>query len=311
MLPGPGNDRLFIGDGGLETTLIFRDDFDLPCFASFPLLESDEGIAALRRYYGEYLQIAQRHRLGFTMDTPTWRANRDWGEKLGYSPAGLDDINRRAVALAEEIRAAERRPNSPVVICGTVGPRGDAYVAVDEMDADAAQHYHSEQIATFAATAVEMVAAYTLTYTAEAIGIVRAADACAVPVAISFTVETDGRLPSGEALPEAIEAVDAATDSSAIYFMVNCAHPTHFEAAIEAGGDWLQRLGGIRANASRKSHTELDEATELDPGDPEELGLLYAALKPHLPAASVLGGCCGTDSRHIARICERWLAATA
>ncbi len=291
--------------------MVFAAGFELPEFASFPLLDDAAGVAALRRYYGSYLEIAHRFGLGFTLDTPTWRASRDWGERLGYSPAQLADVNRRAVALAEEIRAAEERPETPIAICGTLGPRGDAYDPGAEMTPAEAETYHAEQIATFASTAAEMVGAYTLPYAAEAIGIVRAGAAAAVPVAVSFTVETDGRLPSGQPLGEAIEAVDAETGSAAAYFMVNCAHPTHFGPALRAGGAWVARLAGARANASRKSHAELDESDELDRGDPEEIGRLYGELKPDWPSARVLGGCCGTDSRHIAAICERWLGAEA
>jgi len=188
MLPSLETDRLFLGDGGMETTMIFREGFDLPEFASFPLLDSEGGVAALRRYYGSYLEIAHRFGLGFTLDTPTWRASRDWGARLGYSPAQLADVNRRAVILAEEIRAAEERPETPIAICGTLGPRGDAYEAGAEMTPAQAEEYHREQIATFAATATDMVGAYTLPYAAEAIGMVNAARACEVPVAISFTV---------------------------------------------------------------------------------------------------------------------------
>lgn len=288
--------------------MIFDQGIELPCFASFLLLGDEAGIEALRRYYRDYIEIARRHRLGFTLDTPTWRANRDWGERLGYSPADLAAVNRSAVRLAEEIRDVEQGPETPIVICGTIGPRGDAYEATDEMEATEAEAYHSEQIGTFAGTAAEMVSVYTLTYSAEAVGIVRAATAAAIPATISFTVETDGRLPSGQPLGAAIEEVDAQTGGAARYFMVNCAHPTHFAAAVEAGGAWLGRLGGVRCNASRRSHAELDEAAELDRGDPEELGRLYKDLKPHLPAVRVIGGCCGTGTPHIASICDRWLA---
>ncbi|MET0557590.1 MAG: homocysteine S-methyltransferase family protein [Solirubrobacterales bacterium] len=310
-LPSPERPRLFLGDGGLETTLIYREGVELPCFAAFVLLREARGREALRDYYAPYLEIARRHRLGFTLDTPTWRANRDWGEQLGYDEARLAAANRAAVALAEEIRAEWEAEQTPIAICGTLGPRGDAYLADAEMDAGEAERYHGEQIATFAGTAADAVAAYTLPYAAEATGIVRAAAAAAMPVTISFTVETDGRLPSGQPLGEAIEQVDEESGFASTYFMVNCAHPTHFAAAVEAGGPWLGRLGGVRANASRKSHAELDEAEGLDAGDPDELGRLYAALRPELGAVRVLGGCCGTDHRHVGRICEDWLAAAA
>lgn len=308
-LPSLTSERLWLADGGLETTMIFSEGIELPCFASFLLLRDEAGTAALRRYYDSFLAIARAHGLGFTLDTPTWRANRDWGARLGYSPARLAAVNREAVDLAKAVRIDEERPETPIAICGTVGPRGDAYSAAAEMSAAEAEAYHSEQIGVFAGAGVDMAAAYTLPYAAEAEGIVRAAAAAGVPVTISFTVETDGLLPSGQPLGQAIEQVDAETGGAAEYFMVNCAHPTHFAAAVELGGAWLQRLGGVRANASRKSHAELDEASDLDSGDPAELGLLYAELKSHLPAVRVLGGCCGTDSRHVAAICEDWLAA--
>lgn len=288
--------------------MIFDEGIELPCFASFLLLRDEAGVEALRRYYRGYIEIARRHGLGFILDTPTWRANHDWGEQLGYSAEDLAAVNRRAVQLAEEIRAEDQGPETPIVICGTIGPRGDAYEATDEMDAGAAEAYHSEQVGTFAGTAAEMVSAYTLTYAAEAVGIVRAAAAAAIPATISFTVETDGLLPSGQPLGEAIEEVDTQSDAAARYFMVNCAHPTHFAAAVEAGGDWLGRLGGVRCNASRRSHAELDESDQLDRGDPDELGRLYMELKPHLGAVRVIGGCCSTGMPHIASICEHWLA---
>jgi S-methylmethionine-dependent homocysteine/selenocysteine methylase len=217
-------------------------------------------------------------------------------------------MNRQAVALAEEIRTEEESAELPIAICGTIGPRGDGYEPGELMSPPEAEGYHHAQIQTFAAAGADLVAAYTLCYAEEAIGIVRAAVAAEIPAMISFTLETNGRLPSGQALPEAIELVDAETDGAALYFMVNCAHPSHFAAVLEAGGEWRGRLGGIRANASRKSHAELDAAPDLDAGDPDQLGAEYRALKPDLPNVRVLGGCCGTDQRHVERICADWLA---
>jgi homocysteine S-methyltransferase len=232
------------------------------------------------------------------LDSATWRASRDWGERLGYSAAELAEANRRAVALTEELRASA--PDVPTVLNGVVGPRGDGYVVGETMTAAEAEGYHGEQINTFAGTAAEMVSAITMTYADEAVGIARAAQAAGLPAAISFTVETDGRLPSGQPLGEAIEQVDAETGSAPAYYMINCAHPTHFQDVLD--GPWLRRIGGLRANASRMSHAELDEATELDEGDPLELAAQYLALRERLPNATVLGGCCGTDDRHVEAI---------
>lgn len=306
----PDGTRLFLGDGGLETTMIFERGLDLPCFASFTLLDRPEGVEALDDYYRGYIEIARDHGAGFTLDTPTWRASSDWGEQLGYSAAALAEVNRRAVGMAEEIRAAEETAETPISVCGTLGPRGDAYAPESLMNAGEAEGYHAAQIDVFAAAGVDMVAVYTITYVEEGLGIARAAAAAGLPSVISFTLETDGRLPSGEPLGEAIERVDAESESPPAYFMINCAHPSHFASVLAAPGEWKRRIGGIRANASRRSHQELDEATELDSGNPAELADEYLGLKQALPEVRVVGGCCGTDTRHIAGICERWLADT-
>jgi S-methylmethionine-dependent homocysteine/selenocysteine methylase len=292
---------MFVTDGGLETELVFHDGIDLPAFAAFPLLDSPDTRDRLRRYYDGYLAIARRHGAGFVVETPTWRANPDWAAQLGYSPERLDAVNRSAVELAEEVRAAATAEDLTAVVSGCVGPRGDGYDPRDAMTA-------AVQIATFADTTADQVTAITMTNAAEGIGVVRAAAAAGIPAAVSFTVETDGRLPTGQPLHEAIEQVDAETDSGAAYFMVNCAHPTHFADALGRDGAWRSRLVGLRSNASSKSHAELDESTELDEGDPDDLGARHAALRDRLPAVTVLGGCCGTDARHVAAICEAWSA---
>jgi S-methylmethionine-dependent homocysteine/selenocysteine methylase len=293
----------FITDGGMETTLIFDDGIDLPHFAAFVLLDDATGVEALRGYYASYLEIAAQHGVGIVLDTPTWRANPDWGELLGYSAEALADVNRRGVALLEELRSTTGDGASQVIISGCIGPRGDGYRVDSEMTSEEAQRYHEPQIATFSDTAADLVSALTLTYADEAVGIARAAEAAGMPGVISFTVETDGRLPSGQALREAIDEVDARTDGSVAYFMINCAHPTHFAHVLEEDGGWLDRIRGLRANASEKSHAELDEAEELDPGDPAALARHYRELQARLPNLSVVGGCCGTSQRHVAEIC--------
>src|SRR6476659_8541578 len=305
-LPQLTGNALFVTDGGLETELVFHDGIDLPAFAAFPLLDNPDTRARLRRYYDGYLDIARRHGAGFVIETPTWRANPDWATQLGYSPEQLDAVNRAAVDLAEEVRAAATAGGLTAVVSGCVGPRGDGYDPRGAMTADEAERYHAVQISTFAKTSADQVTAITMTNAEEAIGIVRAATAAGIPAAISFTVETDGRLPTGQPLREAIEQVAAETGGGAAYFTVNCAHPTHFADALEVDGAWLQRLVGLRANASSKGHAELDEATELDEGDPVDLGARHAALSDRLSTVTVLGGCCGTDARHVAAIISAW-----
>jgi homocysteine S-methyltransferase len=307
-LPQLGGTTL-LTDGGLETTLVFLDGMELPCFAAFPLLESAAGRQRLRDYFAPYLAAAKHHCSGFLLSSPTWRANSDWGAKLGYSATGLAEVNRRSIEFLAELRQEHEDAARPIVLEGMIGPRADGYRPGQRMSAAEAERYHATQIASFAASAADMVGAYTLNYPEEAIGLALAARAAAMPVAISFTVETDGRLPSGDALGAAIEAVDRASEMAPAYYLINCAHPDHFAGVLEGGGSWLHRLRGIRANASRKSHAELDAATELDAGDPEELARDYRVMRRSFPQLTVLGGCCGTDDRHVAAIARACLAA--
>jgi homocysteine S-methyltransferase len=301
------NDQVFLTDGGLETYLIFMEGMDLPCFASFPLVMDEAGRGRLRRYYEPYLRTAQERGAGFVLDTATWRANTDWGARLGYSADELAAVNRQAVAFAAELRDEFDHERTPVVIAGVLGPRGDGYKAGDRMTPGEAERYHQDQIEAFRDTEADLISAVTMTYSAEATGIVRAASARGMPVAISFTVETDGRLPSGESLAEAITGVDAETAGAAAYFMVNCAHPTHLGDLPAIDAPWRSRVRGLRANASSLSHAELDAATTLDAGNPVEFGQQYRTLRRQMPGLSVLGGCCGTDRRHIDAICDACL----
>ncbi|MEQ1896278.1 MAG: homocysteine S-methyltransferase family protein [Vicinamibacterales bacterium] len=304
-LPQLGGE-LFLADGGIETTLIFLDGLDLPDFAAFTLFESEEGRTALRKYFRSYIDLAARFRTGLVLESATWRASADWAARRGYSAAQLADANWAAITMLAELRTAAGgaagNASTPIVISGCVGPRGDGYVPGNMMSADQAEAYHGDQIRVFSETAADMVSAITVNYVDEAVGITRAARHAGMPVAISFTVETDGRLPTGQSLQSAIEQVDAETASYPAYYMVNCAHPEHFDAVLTPGAAWAQRVRGIRANASRMSHAELNESVSLDIGDPCELGQQYAKLKRAHPQLTVMGGCCGTDLRHIEQI---------
>jgi homocysteine S-methyltransferase len=292
-------ERPFIADGGLETSLVFRDGIDLPDFAAFPLLETEEGRAALTDYYRPYLDLAERLGTGIVLDTPTWRASLDWGARLGYDPSAVAAINRRAVEFVDDMR--RERPGLTAVVNGVIGPRGDGYVVEDPMTAVEAAAYHGLQARAFAEAGAEMVSAITMTYVEEAIGITMAAAAAGLPVVISFTTETDGHLPSGQRIADAIAQVDDATNGGPAYFMINCAHPSHFAGEIERGAAWLGRVKGLRPNASTLSHAELDAATELHRGDIAELASRYAELASTMDLR-VIGGCCGTDDEHVAAI---------
>ncbi len=292
-------DEPFIADGGLETVLVYLEGTELPDFASFPLLDTEMGRASLVGYYMTYIQLAQRLNRGVVLDTPTWRASLDWGVRRGYDADQLASVNRRAVGLLCDL--ALDHPQVPVVVNGAVGPRGDGYVVDSAMSADAATRFHALQARAFADAGADLMTGVTMTYAEEAIGVTRAAVAVGLPVAVSFTVETDGRLPSGQTLGDAIAQVDDATDSAPAYYLINCAHPTHFQHLLDTESSWTGRVKGIRANASTMSHAELDAATALDRGDIPELAQHYQTLQDDLDLR-VVGGCCGTDHEHIEAI---------
>ncbi len=302
--------RLFLTDGGLETTLIFHEGIELPHFASFDLMRTAAGRRTLRDYFIPYIESAQQAHLGFVLEAPTWRANPDWAAKLGYSREALAAVNREAIELLAELRFTFETQRMPMVISGNIGPRGDGYVAGAEMTPQAAAEYHGEQIAVFADTEADMVSAFTMTNVNEALGVVVAAKQHDMPVVISFTLETDGRLPSRVSLKEAIETVDEKTGNGPAYYMINCAHPTHFKGTLGKGEAWTSRIRGVRANASKRSHAELDAAPDLDAGDPIELGGQYRELLRAFPQITVVGGCCGTDHTHVAHICSACASAT-
>lgn len=293
----------FVTDAGLETELVFKKHYELPEFASFPLLETEQGLADLEEYYEHYVAIAKQHHIGLILEAPTWRANRDWGARLGYDLAHLDAINRQAIAFLETVRHHAHLAQ-PCLISGCIGPRYDGYHPQQYLSLEQAEEYHGTQIKTFSETAADLVSALTMTSSDEACGITLAAKKFGMPVVISFTTETDGRLPSGESLQQAIDQIDMHTGAYPLYYMINCAHPTHFQSALETQQPWVKRIGGLRANASCKSHAELNECTELDDGDPKELGQLYKQLKQHLHNLNVIGGCCGTNHHHVAEMTQ-------
>jgi homocysteine S-methyltransferase len=291
----------FLTDGGLETDLIFNEGLELPLFAAVDAIRYAEGVRALEAYYRRYLDIAERHGFGFVLESPTWRASSDWGEKLGYRGGLMNQLNEQAIELLVRLRD-ERSGSSALVVSGQIGPRGDGYDPGRQMTVEEAADYHGRQISVLAGTDADQVTAQTMNYVAEAAGVAEAAAANGMPCVISFTVETDGRLPTGQTLRAAIEAVDAVAPPA--YFMINCAHPTHFEDALEADEAWTRRIGGMRGNASKMSHAELDESETLDDGDPQEFGADCGRIRGAHRHINVIGGCCGTDHRHVAEVAQ-------
>ena len=304
----PFPDTLVVTDGGMETWLVFDKNVDLPAFAAYPLVATQEGRALLSEYYGYYVAIAAEAGAAIVLEAPTWRANPDWAATLGHDRETLAQLIHASVEVVSSLRA-QWTGDQPFIVGAAVGPRGDGYTIDIAMSAEQAAEYHAFQIECLAETPVDVVTAMTICYADEAIGIARAAKAAGLPVVISFTLETDGRLPSGMSLGEAITLTDEATDNYPTHYMINCAHPTHFDHVLNADEPWVSRIGGLRANASTLSHAELDEMEELDAGDPNDLASRYVALRSKLPALHVIGGCCGTDHSHVSAIATAFSAA--
>lgn len=305
-LPNESED-LFLTDGGLETTLVFLEGFDLPYFAAFDILKDQKGYDSMKNYYSRYLKIAEKYKTNFILESPTWRANPEWIEKIGYSKDSLFELNKKAVSLLSDLKTEFSNSIKSILISGCIGPRGDGYVPDNCMNVDEAKQYHLMQIKALSQMPVDFVSALTMNYIEEVIGIVQAAETVSLPVVISFTVETDGKLPTGMSLKDAIEKIDKSVNIPPLYYMINCAHPTHFvnELKANANENWIKRIKGFRANASCKSHAELDEATELDRGIPKDLGKEYKNLKDTFSHLNVFGGCCGTDEEHMHEIVKQ------
>ena len=293
--------EFFLTDAGIETDLIFNHGIEIREFAAHTLLPDARGRRGLEDYMRGFLELARETGAGFILDSQTWKAHMHWADDLQTNADELRAVNREAIEFIAGLRDEFATDNQRIVLNGVIGPRGDAYAPDAAVAADEAESYHSQQLGWLAETEIDMVTALTFTQSDEAVGIVRAAARVALPIVVSFTVETDGRLPTGQPLDEAIDAVDEATDSAAAYFMVNCAHPDHFAHVFEDAA-WAQRIRGLRCNASRKSHAELDESETLDDGDPVELAEQYKALATQMPWVNVFGGCCGSDLRHVTQI---------
>lgn len=299
-----------IAYSSLETLLIFAEEKELPCYASFVLVKSEEGRDRIRRFYEEHIRLAISHQRSILLDTVGWRANSDWAGKLGIFGDELDDLNRKSVELMVDLQRSMETPGTKIVLSGSVGPRGDGYRTDFRMTPAEAQQYHAHQINVYRDSAIDIIVAYTLTYLDEALGITLAARSAQIPIALSFTLETNGCLPSKESLRTCIEEIDAKTGAWPMFYMVNCIHPIHFIDLLRLHREepWVKRIRGFRCNASKLSHEELDNAATLDDGDPVEFGSIHRALREVLPHVVVMGGCCGTDIRHISQICQQCTA---
>jgi len=307
---------LWVTDGGLEADLIHHHGVDLPGSAAFPLLGTTEGRALLTSYYSGFAQVARRTGTGLLLETPTWRANPDWVVALGGSPQDVRRINLESVVflagLGEMLLASgalstaaktgtsgRQSDDGAFQVRGVIGPKGNGYLPERRPTAEEFADYHSVQAAALCDGGVSWVTAYTLSTLAEAVGVVRAARAHSLKVGICFTVESDGRLPDGSPVAAAVEELWQRSAPDGL--LLNCASPSHIVRALEDDG-WGRLVTGLRVDASGPSHAELDSSEQLDEGDLQDLVRDFQRLTARLPNLEVVGGCCGSDARHIAEL---------
>jgi len=296
--------ELFLTEGGIETEIIYKHGFELPEFAMFTLLENPRAVGVMRDMFRRQLDVAAEFAMSVLLTGLDYRASPDWGARLGYSQHGLAEINIRAIEFLREIASEYHEQIPRILIGGIIGPRGDAYQLNKTITSVEAEDYHAVQLATLKAAKVDFACALTFNNTPEAIGVARAATTIGVPLTVSLTVNSNGRLKSGPTVAEAVKSIDAEAGKSApAFYMLNCSHPVEFEPALTEGA-WLERLRGFRPNASKMEKIALCKLGHLEEGNPVELGRLMGDLARRIPHMDIWGGCCGTGETHLREIAK-------
>ncbi|HEY8592653.1 MAG TPA: homocysteine S-methyltransferase family protein [Sphingomicrobium sp.] len=289
----------YLAEGGQETELMYGHGFELPKFALFPLLDDAAAVVQLKAMYEAVLQVAVRHRMSVMLGGLDYRASPDWAGLLGIDAVRLADYQHRSVAFLREVAEPYLEKLPHILVSGIVGPQGDAYERNQTVTASSAEAYHGTQMDNLASAGVDLVQAMTFTSSHEAIGVIRAAQARELPIVVSFMTDSPDEPGGQRSFRQTIEDVDRATDSYALFYGINCAHPREFEPLLRDQGEWLNRIGLLRPNASAKDKVELCQIGHLERGDARELAQLMGVLAARLPNVRVLGGCCGTWDEHL------------
>lgn len=299
----------YMCEGGTETEVMYKHGFSFPHFAVFELLKDTKAVAALKRMYQDYFEVVAKHNMSALVGGLDYRASPDWGALLGYSAEGLADINHQSIEFLRNIAVDYSNNIENILIQGLIGPRGDAYETNHSITEAEAQDYHSVQLQTLKSANVDLATAMTFNNVPESIGVARAAVEADVPLCISLSLDGSSNLNSGPSLAEAITTIDAATDSSVAFFMINCVHPLEYEPAL-ADEQWITRIRGVRPNASVMDKLSLCTIGHLEAGNPTELGKQMGDLMQRYPHMDICGGCCGTWDTHLDQIAEDVLQKT-
>lgn len=301
FFPRQQDGRFYLSEGGTETEFMYKHGFELPHFAMFPLLDNPKASAKMKDMFRSYLDVAADHNFCALMGGLDYRASPDWGELLGYSPAGLADANLQSIEFLRDVASEYSSDIPETLIQGLIGPRGDAYARNESITESEAEDYHAVQLETLKKADVDLALAMTFNNIPESVGVARAAAKIGVPLGISLSLDSNSKLNSGPSLADAITTIDKETDQSPEFYLINCSHPLEYEPAIEPG-DWVKRIRGVRPNASKMEKIALCKIGHLEDGDPEELGVLCGDLAQRYPHMDIWGGCCGTWNNHLDQI---------
>jgi S-methylmethionine-dependent homocysteine/selenocysteine methylase len=307
FFPPQKDGRIYLSEGGTETEISYKYGFELPEFAMFPLLDNPEAVSQMQGMYRKYLDVVAKHGMCALIGGLDYRASPDWGKLLGYSPQGLAEANHKSIDFLREVASEYASDIPEILIQGLIGPRGDAYERNISISENEAEDYHSIQLTTLKEANVDLALAITFNNVSESIGVARAAKKIGVPLAISLSLDSTSKLNSGPSLAEAITTIDAETDLAPEFYLINCSHPLEYEPAIESG-DWINRVRGVRPNASKMEKIELCQIGHLEDGDPVELGAQCGDLARRYPHMDIWGGCCGTWDTHLDQIAKNILA---
>lgn len=301
---------LYLTEAGTETEVLYKEGYELPHFAMWTLLDNPEAMERIGDMYRRYLDVAAENETGIVLCGFDYRASPDWAALLDVDRDGLREVIHRGIGFLRDVSDPYRDRVPHILLGGSIGPRGDAYSRGEPVTADSAEEYHSFQIACLKEAGADIACAHTFNNIPEAVGVARAARAEGLPLAMYFSLDSSSRLNTGPSLRDAVIETDSQTGNAPLFYGLNCSHPVEFEPALEPG-DWIDRLRSIRPNASKMEKIALCKLGHLEDGDPDELGAQMGDLARRYPHMDIMGGCCGTDERHLSRIAEAVKAARA
>ncbi len=298
--------QCILGEGAVIERLRRSSDCELdPHIVNSGFIYDRGQRAALSEIYRQYLDIGRKYNLPLLLSTPTWRASRERIQKAGYEKM---DVNGDNFRFLDEIRKAYGEYARKIVICGLLSCRGDAYNQSEALTSNDAHAFHTWQANKLAEAGVDFLLAATLPALSEATGLAKALAATGKPYIISFVIRAEGTTLDGTPLKDAISRIDTDVNPRPIAYMSNCTHVSFFKTAMmhdaHSSSAVRKRVTGLLANTAAIKPEDLDDSEELVEEDPRTFGESVASLHGEL-GMKILGGCCGTDDRHIDHLAKQ------